>query len=100
MSCMLLLHWLCSLAHILGRACQACHQVNYIGGLICEVMSEEIGQSSETTAELPRLLESRAEQAWGEIGKNVPYRLEYLGTSQIFIMLWYPHKFVSHLPKF
>ena len=55
-SCVALVHWL-------GRACQACHQVNHIGGLTWEVMSDEVGQSSETTVELPRLLESRAEQA-------------------------------------
>ena len=40
-----------------------CHQVNHVGGLTCEVMSDEVGQSSETTVELPRLLESRAERA-------------------------------------
>ena len=62
-SSMTLVHWLCGLSNILGRACLACHQVNHIGGLTCEVMSDEIGQSSESTPELPRFLESRAEQA-------------------------------------
>jgi hypothetical protein len=60
-ACMPLVHGFCRLPCVLGTACLACHYVHFVGGITRQIMSDVVGETSECTFKLLRLIQLRTE---------------------------------------